>query len=100
LALWNHRRGNPEQVIRWGELTLQHDLVDQDRVACFRLLLAMARQQMGETEQARMLLEEAAKSIRAMMESSSEKLDNDIIAWVGWNTAQILQEEAEAMIGR
>jgi serine/threonine protein kinase len=100
LALWNHRRGNPEQVIRWGELTLQHDLVDQDRVACFRLLLAMARQQMGETEQARMLLEEAAKSIRAMMVSSSEKLDNDIIAWVGWNTAQILQEEAEAMIGR
>jgi hypothetical protein len=100
LALWNHRLGAVQQVIRWGELSLQQGVGDEHRVACVRLLLAMARQQMGETEQASKLMADAAKLVRARMESSSGKWADDVILWVGWVNAHILLNEAEAMIRR
>ena len=43
LALWNHRRGDPAQTIRWGESSLRRSMVAEPRVNCVRLLLAMAR---------------------------------------------------------
>jgi hypothetical protein len=100
LALWHHRRGDPTQTIRWCELSLQSDMTDEHRVLCVRLLLAMARHRLGETEGARKLLAEAAMPIHALMESTSGKWDEDIIEWVCWLNAHILLNEAEAMIGQ
>jgi len=98
LALWNYRRGDPAQTIRWGELSLQRSMESQTRVVCVRLLLAMARHRIGETEQARKLLADAAEPIRALMESSSGKWSDDI-TWVDWMNAHILLKEAEIVIG-
>jgi hypothetical protein len=98
LALWNHRCGAPAQTIRWGELSLRRSVESEARVACVRLLLAMARHQIGETEQARKLLAAAAEPIRALMESSLGKWSDDI-TWVDWMNAHILLIEAEAVSG-
>jgi hypothetical protein len=99
LALLYHRHHDPEQTIRWGELSLQRDMGAESRVVCVRLLLAMARYRLGETEEARKLLATAAKPIRALMESSSGKWSDEIIPWVDWMVSHILLQEAEAMIG-
>jgi tetratricopeptide (TPR) repeat protein len=100
LALWYHRLGDHEQVLRFAELSLQQDSGDEHRVVCVRCLMAMARFGMGDAELGRTLLADASESTRAMIASPPDKLADDIIVWVGWGTAQILQEEAEAMIGR
>ena len=99
LALWHHRRGDPAQTIRWGEWSLQRNMESEPRVACVRLLLAMARHQMGETDEARKLLVDAAKPLLALMESTSGKWSDDRSLWVDWTNAHILFKEAEALIG-
>lgn len=99
LSMWYHRRSDPAQTIRWGELSLQRGTSDQARVACVRLLLAMAHHQLGEAERARALLAEAATPIRTLQESSSGKWSDDTGPWVDWMNAHILLKEAEAMIG-
>lgn len=99
LALWHHRRGNPEQTIRWGEWSLQRSMEAEPRVVCVRLLLAMARHRIGEKEEARALLAESAKPIRALMESSSGEWFGGIDPWADWMNAHILLKEAEALIG-
>lgn len=98
LALWNHRRGDPAQTIRWGESSLRHSRDSAARVACVRLLLAMARHQLGEAEEARKLLADAAGPIRSLKESSSGNWTDDHGLWVDWMNAHILLKEAEAMI--
>jgi len=98
LALWHHRRADPAQTIRWGELSLHRSMESEPRVACVRLLLAMSRHRMGETEEAHKLLDDAATSIRSLMESSSGTWSEQMI-WVDWMNAHILLKEAEAMIG-
>jgi hypothetical protein len=100
LALWYHRRGDPAQTIRWGELSLQRSMRAEPRVACVRLLLAMARHRIGETEEARKLLADAAKPIRTLMESSSGTYSDPTSVWVDWMNANVLLKEAEAVIGR
>ncbi len=99
LALWNHRLDEPMQTIRWCELSLQSSMEVRPRMVCVNLLLAMARYRLGETEEARKLLADAANSIDAVREASSEKWSDNIV-WVDWMNAHILLKEAEAMIGR
>jgi hypothetical protein len=101
LSLWYHRCQDPAQTLRWGMLSLQHDMESEARVHCVRLLQAMARHRMGETEEARKLVTEAAKPIRAFQESSSGQWNesNGFWAWWDWTIAHILLKEAEALIG-
>lgn len=87
------------QTIRWCELSLQSSMEVRPRMVCVNLLLAMARYRLGETEEARKLLADAANSIDAVREASSEKWSDNIV-WVDWMNAHILLKEAEAMIGR
>jgi hypothetical protein len=68
------------------------------RAACVRLLLAMARNQLGETEDARKLLADAAGPIRALKESSSGNWTDDRSLWVDWTNAHILLKETLQMI--
>ena len=98
LSLWHYRRDEPAPAIRWAELSLQRSMEDKARVTCVRLLLAMARHRSGETEQARMLLADSAKPIRALL-GPSGKWSADIHPWVDWMNAHILLKEAEAVIG-
>ncbi len=99
LALWNHRRGDPAQVIRWGESSLRRSMAVDSRVACVRLLLAMARHRSGETEEARKQLAEAAQPIDRPLDLSSEIASGKSDQWHDWMSAQILLKEAGAMIG-
>jgi hypothetical protein len=99
LSLWYHRRGDPEQTIRWADWSLSRGTGDDARVTCVRLLLAMARHRMGEKEEARMLLDDSAKPIRALLEASSGKWSADLVPWVDWMNAHLLLKEAETMIG-
>jgi eukaryotic-like serine/threonine-protein kinase len=99
LSLWYHRRGDAAQTIQWGGWSLQRGMGDEARVNCVRLLLAMAHHRLGETEAAGKLLADAAKTIRALMESSSGKWSDASGPWVDWMNAHILLKEAEAMIG-
>lgn len=100
LALWNHRLGDQAETIRWCQLSLQSSVEGQPRVVCVNLLLAMTRHRQGETEEARMLLADAAKSVAAVMEPTSGKWADNLDAWVDWMNAHILLKEAEAMIDR
>nr|MCU0749893.1 hypothetical protein [Akkermansiaceae bacterium] len=97
LALWHHRRGDPEQTIRWGEESLRRNMATEPRVACVQLLIAMARYKMGAIQEARNLLTEAARPILNLMESSGGKW-SDEITWVDWMNAHILLKEAQALI--
>jgi tRNA A-37 threonylcarbamoyl transferase component Bud32 len=99
LALWHHRRGDPAQTIRWGELSLQRSMNAEPRVLCVRMLLAMSHHRMGETDEARKLLTDAAKPLRAVMDSTSGKWSDDRSLWVDWMNAKILLQEAESIIG-
>lgn len=99
LALWHFRRDDPAQAMRWAELSLQRSTLDEARVVCVRLLLAMARHRMGETEEARMLLADSSKAIHTLLDSSSGKWPAEIAPWVDWMNAHILLKEAEAVIG-
>ena len=99
LALWHHRCGDPAQTIHWGEWSLQRSMASESRVACVRLLLAMARHQLGEAEEAHKLLADAAKPLRTLMDATSGKWADDSSLWVDWTNAHILLKEAEAMIG-
>jgi tetratricopeptide (TPR) repeat protein len=99
LSLWYHRRGDPAQAIRWAEWSLQRSMEQASRVACVRLLLAMARHQMGEADEARMLLNDSAKAVYEIMQSSPEPWAGDIGNWADWMNAHILLKEAEAVIG-
>jgi serine/threonine protein kinase len=99
LSLWYHRRNDPAQTIRWGELSLKRGLEDQARVACVHLLLAMARHRKGEAKQAHILMADSAKPILALLKSSSGKWTDETGPWVDWMNAHILLREAEAMIG-
>jgi hypothetical protein len=103
MALWNHRLSDPNQVIRWGELSLQHDMQhhvrNEERTVCVRLLIAMARHQLGKGEQARKLLADAAKPVRRMINPSSGIGSGNIMPWVDWMIADILLKEAEGVIG-
>jgi serine/threonine protein kinase len=100
LALWYHRRRDPVQTIRWCELSLQHNMQSEPRVVCVQLLLAMSRHQLGETEEARTFLAAAAKPILARKESAFGIYSGNDALWVDWVNAEILLNEAEAMIGR
>ncbi len=99
LSLWYHRRGDPEQAIRWSEWSLQRSMEQPPRVACVRLLLAMARHRMGETDEARMLLTDSAKAIQELIESTSGTWSGELENWADWMNAHILLKEAEAVIG-
>ncbi len=99
LALWNHRRGDPAQVIHWGESSLRRSMASDSRVACVRLLLAMAQHRSGEAEEARKQLAEAARLIDRTLELSSEIASGKSDQWHDWMSAQILLKEAGAMIG-
>ena len=61
----------------------------EPRVVCVRSLLAMARHRLGETAEARKLLADAAKSLHALMESTSGKWSEDRSQWVDWTNAHI-----------
>jgi eukaryotic-like serine/threonine-protein kinase len=99
LALWNHRLDEPKQTIHWGELSLNYSLDSEPRVACVRLLLAMAHHQLGETEEARKFFTEAAMPIPTLEEATSGKWADDIGLWVDWMNAHILLKEAEIRMG-
>jgi hypothetical protein len=99
LALWHHRRGDPEQTIRWGEWSLKRSMEAEPRVACVRLLLAMARHRTGGTGEARMLLDDSARAIRAYLESAPGRRVDGIDPWADWMNAHILLKEAEGAIG-
>ena len=99
LALWHHRRGDSAKTIHWSELSFERSMADEPRVVCVRLLLAMARHRIGETQAARTLLDDTAKSIHAIRDSSSGKWADAMIPWVGWLNASILLKEAESVIG-
>jgi tetratricopeptide (TPR) repeat protein len=98
LSLWYYRRNDPVQTIRWAELSLQRSESTQPRVVCVRLLIAMARYQQGEKEQARQLLTEAAKPLQDLMESSPENYTAGTSIWVDWMNAHIMLKEAKDMI--
>lgn len=97
LALWHHRRGDPEQTIRWGEESLRRSMTTEPRVACVRLLIAMAHHRAGKIQEARILLKEAAQPVLTRREST-EGLWSDDIEWVDWMNAHILLKEAQTFI--
>ena len=99
LALWYHRQHDPGQTLRWSDFSLKRGKADEARVICVQLLMAMARHRLGENEEARKLLTDAARVINARRESTSGKWSDSSGPWVDWMNAHILLKEAEVMIG-
>ncbi|MFM2199707.1 MAG: hypothetical protein RLZZ505_3139 [Verrucomicrobiota bacterium] len=99
LALWQYRRKDLAQTIRWAELSLLRNTDSVPRLSCVRSLLAMSRYQQGETEEARKLLAEAATPIRTIMETSSATAMFEMDWWIDWLNAKILIAEATELTG-
>lgn len=99
LALWQYRRNELAQTIRWAGLSLLRNKESVPRLSCFRSLLVMSRYQQGETEEARKLLAEAATPIRTITETSSETAMLEMDWWIDWLNAKILIAEATEQIG-
>lgn len=99
LALWYHRQHDPGQTLRWSDFSLKRGKADEARLICVQLLMAMARHRLGENEEARKLLTDAARVINARRESTSGKWADSAGPWVDWMNAHILLKEAEVMIG-
>lgn len=97
LALWHHRRDDPEQTIRWGEESLRRSMGTESRVACVRLLIAMAHHRAGKIQEAQNLLKDAAQPVLTRMEST-DGLWSEQIDWVDWMNAHILLKEAQSLI--
>jgi hypothetical protein len=59
----------------------------------------MARHRTGGTGEARMLLDDSARAIRAYLESAPGRRVDGIDPWADWMNAHILLKEAEGAIG-
>jgi len=98
LALFEYRRGNYKESVYWCERCMAYPEMNAPRTAMARVVLALAQQKMGESENARANLRYGRDIIEAKGNGAAG-LGTPIQGfWFDWEFARILLAEANAEI--
>jgi tetratricopeptide (TPR) repeat protein len=95
LALMEYRRGNYAGAVEWCRRSQAYAEDNQPRNATVDILLAMADQRRGRTEDARAELSQGRELVDAKFKAGLERGDGELGFWFDWVFARILLQEAE-----
>ncbi len=98
LAIYHHRRGNTEEVLKWSRECLKYPDRAGSRIAGILCLTAMGHQRLGNREQALEDLRKARDMVPARPDPSEESHRPLPGTWLSWSVARILLREAEEVI--
>jgi len=98
LALWEYRRGNHAKAVEWSRRCLGYPEYNAPRSATARIILAMSRHQLGQTDEARSGLAQGRETIERKFQSGLERGTGVQGFWFDWVFARILLREATALI--
>ncbi len=99
LELWYYRSGDFDHATHWGEKALMTEPKNAVVVPTVKLVLAMAAQRAGRSEEARKLLAEAAAPLRLVLSGDVNKHVSELVSWMDWVLAGTLLREAVELIG-
>ncbi len=98
LALMEYRRGNYTQAADWCRRCLAYPEYNAPRAATAHVLLAMARQQLGQSEEARSELAQGREIIDNKFQSGLDRGTGVQGFWFDWVFGRILLGEATTLI--
>ena len=95
LALMEYRRGKYARAVEWCRRSQDYSEDNQPRNATVDILLAMADQRRGRTEDARAELSQGRELVDAKFKAGLERGDGELGFWFDWVFARILLQEAD-----
>ena len=98
LSLLEYRRGHYSQAVDWSQRCLAVSEYNAPRVATCHAILAMSWQQLQNPAKARSELVLARKLVRDKVRNPMDRGNAQEGFWFDWLFAQILFQEAEAMV--
>jgi tetratricopeptide (TPR) repeat protein len=98
LALYHHRRGEPEQVLEWSRESMKGPDSAGSREPAILCLTAMARHKLGQSKEALVDLERARKLIPPPPNPNEESPRSLPGTWLSWSVARLLFAEAEKRV--
>ena len=98
LALMEYRRGNYTKAAEWCRRCLSYSEYNAPRAATARVILAMACQHLGQTDEARSELALGRESIENRFKSGLDRGTGVQGFWFDWLFARILLREAAELI--
>ena len=99
LALIEYRRGNYTQAADWCRRCLAYPEYNAPREATARVILAMACQQLGQSDKARSELAQGRQIIDSKFQSGLDRGTGVQGFWFDWLFGRILLGEATTLIG-
>ena len=99
LALMEYRRGDYTQAAAWSQRCLDYPEYNAPRAATARVILAMSRQRLGQTNEARSELARADNMIEDKFRNGLDRGTGVQGFWFDWTFARILLREAGSLIG-
>jgi hypothetical protein len=100
LALWKYREGDDREVGVLADRVLAAGERPICRSASMRLIRAMARWRLGDSEGAQQDLQRARAALEPKLARSLRATDPEGGFWFDWVIAQLLLNEADSMLGR
>jgi eukaryotic-like serine/threonine-protein kinase len=98
LALMEYRRGNYTEAAGWCRRCLGYSEYNAPRTATARVILAMACQQLGQSDEARSELAQGREIIANKFQNGLDRGTGVQGFWFDWLFGQILLDEATALI--
>jgi tetratricopeptide (TPR) repeat protein len=98
LALYHHRRGEPEKVLEWCRESLKAPDLPGSRTTAILCLTAMAHKKLGQPEEASADLDKARKAIPPPPDPNDESPRSLPGTWLSWSVARLLFAEAEKTV--
>jgi serine/threonine protein kinase len=97
IALMEYRRGNYTKTVEWSRRCLNYSEDNLPRTATAHLLLAMARQKLGQHDEALTELAAGRDVIENKFAAGLDRGDGEIGFWFDWVFGRILLREAGAV---
>jgi tetratricopeptide (TPR) repeat protein len=98
LGLMEYRRGDYTKAAAWCQRCLNYSEYNAPRAATARVILAMACQQLGQSDEARSELAQGRKIIEDKFQSGLDRGTGVQGFWFDWLFGRILLGEATALI--
>ncbi len=94
LGLWDYRRGDYAEALRWGQVCLQAPDENGPRDATALAIMALAATKLGDEAAARAYLAQAAEVTTLKHRAPADRGTPVQGFWFDWSFARILQREA------
>ena len=99
MALFEYRRGRPDEAVRWAQRCLDYRINHAARDATVHAILAMAYSQLGQIGDARAELDQSREMIEAKLRPGLEAGNGNQGFWFDWILARLLMREAVTVVG-